>query len=677
MNRMLAFVSIILTFLQFAATGEDYVWPGVVEPEIPEYYVLDGCVVDGETGKPAAGVEVVWMNSHGVTGTLTSDSEGRVIAPLYDGLGWGSLLVALKGTKISPGISLRGESSLDSKLRLGEPASFSGSVTDETGAPVPNACLHLRIGHMLPSALLCEVRADAQGIYSHDGLPPGDYVLLLEHPQYYLPRGRGEREYLDLSLKPGERTVLDLTMKARTLYTGTVLGPEGEPVPNVNLSRPRESYMSSPYVFRSDEHGAFSVFAEAGQTISASDATFGIGSCKLPDPLEEDSDGIVITLGGMARVEGTVVGPAGEPIEDVRLLGTVTDSSGRFLSEPVPITSKGGIARISARPPVWKDAHHVLPTAPVYPMDTPDKPYYKEKSFSIKARHGETAEAKLILEPLQTRIIRGLVRDEGGNPAPNLPVHVYEGYAQADLWLANLFPFIPRPPERRPGIPYQTIEFGTPNAVLIARALSDKEGRWKTDVVTGSALEDWVRKADSPTTTRLTVVASDINSLRTAVERRELDDDATDVEIPLTLAATPDDLWMRVVVVDKARQPLAGVRWGIGGRGPFTTDEAGRLTIPRIGYRVDLKLVDEGYRVIAAETTGTIVEAPAPESDPAKDPIQSLAVSGFDWRPWGPGIGAEPPYIELQEQKVAFHYFDGKKGHLTITLESGEKNSSK
>src|ERR1700690_440493 len=117
-------------------------------------------------------------------------------------------------------------------------ASITGVVLDDaTGAPVPRAVVKLETKSADPSDAVAWT--DDHGGFLFSRVPPGQYSLTAQRDGYELARfGTVSREQPPevLSLATAEDRRVTLRMRPVGSISGTVTGPDGDPLPGANIS---------------------------------------------------------------------------------------------------------------------------------------------------------------------------------------------------------------------------------------------------------------------------------------------------------------------------------------------------------------------------------------------------------------------------------------------------------
>lgn len=283
--------------------------------------------------------------------------------------------------------------------------------------------------------------------------------------------------------------------------------------------------------------------------------------------------------------------------------------------------------------------------------------------------HGDTIDLEITLDELPVYTLTGILRDTKGEPVADMPVLIYEGIANRDQWLSDRIALVPSPPPRWPWRPRSTIYTGAKPAALRTRVHTDDAGKWQTGVVLGRKRADWIGR-DHANPRQLTIVTGTPTMSELALVRMTLDGDTRDLEVDLQLTPAPDELLMRVHLVDETGQPTAGIVWKAEGRGPFTSDDGGILTIPRFRERIRLERMDTEGCILAAKVTGTI-EAVAPSTlDYHDESSAHFTFIEFRGTLRGKGISEEQPQLFQGDTSVVVNFFDTRKGKLTIVLGS-------
>src|SRR5690242_7870777 len=106
-------------------------------------------------------------------------------------------------------------------------ATLQGTVTDQTGAVVPNAQVTaINQGTNLTRS----IKSDESGIYSLAALPPGTYRVVVEAP------GLGKQEYNGLRLDVGRTVALNVTMKPASIEQSVTITGEAPVVESSTIT---------------------------------------------------------------------------------------------------------------------------------------------------------------------------------------------------------------------------------------------------------------------------------------------------------------------------------------------------------------------------------------------------------------------------------------------------------
>jgi protocatechuate 3,4-dioxygenase beta subunit len=218
---------------------------------------------------------------------------------------------------------------LDLTLQPG--ITFSGAVTDTTGAPITNAVVNIGMeyGRMMPGVLPSPMPVDAQGAFSIPALPQGRQYSISDGitAKGY---GTGYKYVLEKDTHTNRFEFPTFVLKrANLILAGKVLDLDGNPLPGANVEFGGQGQHLWTQT-RSDRHGNF-IFDEVcdgdvhlhanalveGETLSSGNGT-GITA-------RGGDTNIIIQLtsgagnGTRLRTTGTVFDPAGEPVAYVDL----------------------------------------------------------------------------------------------------------------------------------------------------------------------------------------------------------------------------------------------------------------------------------------------------------------------------------------------------------------------
>lgn len=653
-----AIIAILLLFL----IAVSHASAGNIVPPTAEHYIFRGVVTDGATGEPAPDAVVTWRDSGGEECPIWLDSEGCFQSLMGEPVGWWSAAYARRGNRISQLASLLMLGDREAAMDLGLGATMSGRVVDEQGNPVAGAVVGVVPCRMRGDGFFDGVTND-DGYYQVEGIAPGCYEVILEHPDY---SGTGLGNWPDgnIELVAGGALQFNVNVKERqmTIVSGTVLGPDGTPAAKVLVSAFHDSH---PFA-TTDDFGRFS-FPIKVEYLSSSKIAFeryplGRAMLDLASYSDKPSD-ITVQMPGTARFTGKVTGPNGEVVPLARVQGRNTDAMGNYDTGWISLLNESGR-------PVDLYAGNQAVISDYVQGDTSrtsqDRPLYHTEQIPVRAAHGEDQTVNIQLEPVQIRVVRGTVRDETGNPVADAVVAVYEGNADADQWIKDMAERIPDRPERYPWMPRSTIDVGEPSARRLARIRSGADGRWEARIPRlPYENTDWLGRKPDPN--RLTIVASDASLERTAISRFTITDPAPDMfEADATLCPIEEELIGYVFLEGPDGQPMPDVTFSINRYGPHASDERGALRIPHLSGAVQLELVTPGLRIASAQFIGVYDELPPPSSNfRSEGPMW-----GYLGRsPEGNRADPDPPNLCRGEQTLSYRFFDPEQGVLHIALE--------
>lgn len=635
-----------------------------------ERYWLQTRVVHGDTGEPAAGVEVSWIGSRGAEQCIVTGSNGELEVPLGYAFGWLTLLYGRQDGLVTQALPLISEQSLNTELILGAPASLMGTIHSEDGTTL-EGCIVRLCDNIRGKETHFETRTDSSGGFIFVDLPPGEYYVRSEHAAYFAQPAWGTTMPPQIAVFAGVVSYCDLTLYEKTRLKGRVLGPDGTGAAGVSFGVPGYSDGSLQKNVTTDEAGNFEVQVvpdeRSARNAEIHSETLGSGSFWIPSADPGDViKGITVQLHGVARVSGTVRGPNGEPVAGVRVRNAITDGDGHFETGFIALPGKGTL-KVNVEPPIWMGPQSISRMNPIAPQLEPDAVFYKDSAFTLAAKHGDVLNKDIILDRIRVRTLRGSVQDANGGPAAHATVAIYGGSAPARLWLEDLAPYLPPLPVRVPQMPYQTM-MSFPPAVILARIPTDEQGRWEVRVLSENKNFNWIVATDYVNLQELTIAAADSTLEHTALKRLQNDGGGdAPIEANLILDPIPDDLVTHAYVTDEGGAPLPDVSWRLNGiNGPFVSDEVGRVTFPRLASRLELSLVNSTLRVLSAVASGEIVRPPVPTSDPqdGKKPYSS----DLEFRITGPNFTEEAPYIRFDAQSVSYSEFDASKGKISIAV---------
>ena len=252
-------------------------------------------------------------------------------------------------------------------IPLTEPAIVRGTFADKnTGDPVGGVRLYAYVLEPTPRIRRgWEVWSGPEGRYELR-VPPGDVsvyprVRIDEDPLWWTIDGP---EGL-IRIKSGEvHEGIDFTVNTEPTVTGTVIDPDGKPVPDAEVGSinrgwavdvlPREFFCA-----RSDESGAFAIQAIEGIVrkgyhswgFIARDIPRGLAGMAMPDAID---DPIEIRLRPAAWLLSRVVNRDGEPVPGVPVgvkIGELGEYSDMARTMPGAVSDEEGFVRIGPIPP--------------------------------------------------------------------------------------------------------------------------------------------------------------------------------------------------------------------------------------------------------------------------------------------------------------------------------------
>ena len=278
-----------------------------------------GVVVDS-TGNPVSGAEIfvaekmaLFMKVRDFSETKT-DATGRfAVTNLNDGEAY-KVAASANGYSIGASTNLdavSGKEVTDVIIQLEPGAKVQGKVTDDLGAPLkdvhitvdqpPFADVWFPPGLPIGQKNTFTLVTDAQGLYSTEGLYPGNYYITPDHADYTPIQAKR------FTIKSGNEFVnQDFTLKAGHSIVGTIRDNFGKPVKSAQVTAsfgggdPRKITASSgedgKYVLKRLEQQSYRLRAEATNSIS-----------RVINDVPSDSTGIDFVLEEFGRIEGKVL----------------------------------------------------------------------------------------------------------------------------------------------------------------------------------------------------------------------------------------------------------------------------------------------------------------------------------------------------------------------------------
>ena len=284
-----------------------------------------------------------------------------------------------------------------------DPHSICGEVQDARGKAISDARVSVLGAHLAQ-----HTKSDGLGTFEFRGLPEGAYAVTASKAKY----GGARAE----AVAPGSPR-LTLVLQDMSVVSGSVMdGMTGQPVPDFQVLALAEEHLPSlranppswlPWVRVHHETGRFTLDGVASETplvVAARSERHALGLVHVEAiGRGETVDGVVITLGPAARVEGRVVDQEGRPIAEASVyvgkekggnLRATTDDAGRFT---------------------------ITALVPEDRLLTVTHPRYLSGAAEIAPRLGKTSRVQVVLE--RGGRIEGHVR-RGGQPVEGLPVSV-------------------------------------------------------------------------------------------------------------------------------------------------------------------------------------------------------------------------------------------------------------
>lgn len=670
-RRMASAIAAILLITSNAAFAAVFV------PESAECYVFRGVVVDGETGEPAPDVEFIWQDRDGEQFDVWLDDEGCFQALMGMPLGWWSAAYARRGDQVSQLVSMVRLGDREAAMELGPAAVLSGRVLDEAGNAVAGAIVG--VAPSLTDGIgLFDGVSDENGFYQIEGVAPGAYNVVLEHPEYFSTlKTQWPDAHVELAAGGAMEFNVPVKKRNRVLVSGIVLDPDGKPAAGVAIST--ASAYSRP-VSSTDAEGRFSFHAtvdkKQGATFSFERAPLGRATLNIGRDVI-GGETYTVRLPGTARFTGRITGSGGELVAFAGVEGRRADGMGNFDTGWISLPENGGEVTLHAgSQATWEE---VLKPLHDSGRESADSPAYHPTEIQVLAKHGEEHAVNIQLEPIPCWVARGMVRDQAGNPVADAVVAVYEGDVNAHQWLDEVATAIPAPRERYPWRPRQSTVPGTPPARRLARVRSGADGSWEAKILRKpNDRTDWAGRRPDPH--RLSVAAADPSLALAAVARFDAPNLPPDsFEANMELCPLEDELVGYVLVAGPDGQPLADASWSVNGFGPFVSDALGKLRAPRFSGALELEILSPGLRIKDAQFHGDYAMPASPRSDiKRKDKsVDYDADLTMGWArtrsPEGLHANPELPNLCCGERTLSFRYFDPTRASVHVTLEPESK----
>jgi hypothetical protein len=228
------------------------------------------------------------------------------------------------------------------------PETVSGNVVDATsGLPVFRALVRLA-GQAAPRAVL----TDSSGHFSFPEVDPSQVTLTAMKPGYHAARNPNEPTQLHLKPEDAANPVT-LRLYPEALITGTILGPDGEPLPQISVEAFRAidddlgRHWITNAVTRSNAHGQFRIPVIAGDYRVQTELSRELGSSAvMPTAQPNGTSGIWLEPGEQRDLEihplltplPAVSGRMNMPVDEIGgLIGILPDGT----SFPASLTPTG------------------------------------------------------------------------------------------------------------------------------------------------------------------------------------------------------------------------------------------------------------------------------------------------------------------------------------------------
>ena len=416
---------------------------------------IHGSVVDS-AGKPVALQQVQIVGGYGITGSVSTDAQGRfTIDGLPSFLGQPVAIVHTGNQTTSLEI-IRAD---DITLKLVEAGGLSGKVLGDKGQPLAGATVLAQ--PWFASGLQLQEKTAADGSYSITGVPPGDWLVTAETPAFsHRPPQEMYTKLPRITVKPGATATANIAMERMAVVYGRVLDQAGRVVSGAVVGTKatwQRENVDEWRLVQTDAQGRFII--GTGQTarpdrpaenqLIVFSAQEGLATVPLRDVSPGEVRELTVKLAGSMHVAGRIVDPAGKPIPGVDCGNNVrTDAYGRFDLGRVSRAAQGPTeVQFHAPRPPGKDGWMVSPNGT---MDWGDaKPefadrahaptFYANQKIPLPAA-GDATDLKVTLQPAQPLEFTGIVRDAQGRPSAGAEVYLVAGDAKAESWLRMVRP---------------------------------------------------------------------------------------------------------------------------------------------------------------------------------------------------------------------------------------------
>jgi RNA polymerase sigma factor (sigma-70 family) len=329
-------------------------------PSQPYTATID--VRDLATGAPIGDAHIECLSEGGATISATTDSSGRSLVTIPH-LGR-SYYLRVKASRegLVPGvISWMRQSGAPSpparfRFQMEKAVSIGGRVVDQDQRPVPGASVVISVrkeyadSQQKADLFFVRTKTDAEGRWSFSNVPERvDAIAIGTYHHLYLPAEDWFRidDFEPLSALRDRSAVLGL--KKGTRIDGTVVGPDGRPVPDAAVVYGMESLSTGNRIppIQTDSQGRFTIGSAPG-TIVLTARRAGFGPALETVEVASEPARITLTLQPPRTIEGRVVDQTGLPIAGANLTvrtwrrsaaiehEVATDADGLFVVKDAP-----------------------------------------------------------------------------------------------------------------------------------------------------------------------------------------------------------------------------------------------------------------------------------------------------------------------------------------------------